>query len=54
MTAGDILISNQTPLITLNDASLINGQSSLNYQQHNAKDSSRTKREFEVTVMFTL
>lgn len=55
MTAGYILISNRTPLITLTDASLINGQSGLNLQQHVAKDTSRTMREFGGNIrVFTL
>lgn len=54
MTAGYILISNRTPLITLTDASLINGQSGLNLQ-HVAKDTSRTMKEFGGNIIvFTL
>lgn len=48
MTAGYILISNWTPLIKLTDASLINGQSGLNEQQHIAKDTNRTVRAYSV------
>lgn len=50
MTAGYILISERTPLITLADACLINGQSVLNYQQYTAKDTGRTMREFGATI----
>lgn len=56
MTAGYILISERTPLITLADACLINGQSVLNEQQYTAKDTSRTTREFgaAITVYFRM
>lgn len=53
ITTGYTLISNQTPLITLSDASLINGQSGLNYKQRTAKDTNRTGREFGVIAEFT-